>query len=83
MMEVYAGCSGLLRYQDRARHPDAVEDTGELDNTLIIYIQGDNGASGEGSIAGIAQRRSASWPTASRKDIEVPPLHHGRTRRAD
>ena len=30
----------------------AVEDLGELDNTLIIYIGGDNGASAEGMING-------------------------------
>src|SRR5260221_41975 len=30
----------------------AVEDLGELDNTLIIYISGDNGASSEGMING-------------------------------
>ena len=27
----------------------AVEDMGKLDNTLIIYISGDNGTSAEGS----------------------------------
>jgi arylsulfatase A-like enzyme len=30
----------------------AVEDIGKLDNTLIIYISGDNGTSAEGSILG-------------------------------
>jgi arylsulfatase A-like enzyme len=30
----------------------AVEDMGKLDNTLIIYISGDNGASAEGTIYG-------------------------------
>src|SRR6476661_9072469 len=30
----------------------AVEDLGQLDNTLIIYISGDNGASGEGMVNG-------------------------------
>ena len=30
----------------------AVEDMGELDNTLIIYICGDNGTSPEGSLSG-------------------------------
>ena len=29
----------------------AVEDLGQLDNTLIIYIGGDNGASSEGMLA--------------------------------
>ena len=28
--------------------------TGELDNTLIIYIQGDNGGSAEGTLQGTA-----------------------------
>ena len=30
----------------------AVEDVGKLDNTLIIYIEGDNGTSAEGSTLG-------------------------------
>src|SRR5438046_4191958 len=30
----------------------AVEDLGKLDNTLIIYIEGDNGTSAEGSTLG-------------------------------
>ena len=30
----------------------AVEDLGKLDNTLIIYISGDNGTSAEGSTIG-------------------------------
>ena len=31
---------------------DAIEQLGELDNTLIIYILGDNGSSAEGSLVG-------------------------------
>jgi arylsulfatase A-like enzyme len=31
---------------------NAVSDLGELNNTLIIYIQGDNGASAEGTLLG-------------------------------
>ncbi len=31
---------------------DAIENLGELDNTLVIYILGDNGSSGEGSLVG-------------------------------
>ena len=34
----------------------AVEDMGKLDNTLIIYINGDNGTSSEGTLAGHAER---------------------------
>ena len=48
MMEVYAGALSYADYQ-MGRVIDAIEDMGELDNTLIIYIQGDNGASAEGS----------------------------------
>ena len=35
-----------------------VEDEGKLDNTLIIYISGDNGNSAEGSILGTRTK----WP---------------------
>ena len=50
-MEVYAG------FQENAdwnvgRLLDAVEEMGELDNTLVIYICGDNGASMEGTLTG-------------------------------
>ena len=50
-MEVYAG------YQENADHNvgrlvDEIERMGELDNTLIFYIWGDNGASLEGTLTG-------------------------------
>jgi arylsulfatase A-like enzyme len=50
-MEVYAG---FLSYADHhvGRVIDAIEELGELDNTLVIYIIGDNGASAEGSLNG-------------------------------
>jgi arylsulfatase A-like enzyme len=51
MMEVYAGALAHADHQI-GRVIDAVAATGELDNTLIIYIMGDNGASGEGSLQG-------------------------------
>jgi arylsulfatase len=53
MMEVYAAC---LAYCDSniGRVIQAVEDSGELDNTLIICIMGDNGASGEGTLQGVS-----------------------------
>ncbi|MGV7654324.1 sulfatase-like hydrolase/transferase, partial [Mycobacterium kansasii] len=31
---------------------DAIDKIGELDNTIVIYIIGDNGSSGEGSLIG-------------------------------
>jgi arylsulfatase len=51
MMEVYAGA---LSYADSqiGRLLDAVEESGQLDNTLVIFIMGDNGASAEGSLQG-------------------------------
>ena len=50
-MEVFCG------YQENAdwnvgRLLDSVEEMGDLDNTLVIYIWGDNGASLEGTITG-------------------------------
>ncbi len=52
MMEVYAGALAHMDHQiDRIL--DAIEETGEMDNTLIIYIMGDNGASAEGGMNGL------------------------------
>ena len=50
-MDVYGA---YLAYTDHeiGRVIQAVEDLGELNNTLIIYISGDNGASAEGMING-------------------------------
>ena len=50
-MEVYAG------FQENAdwnvgRLLDAIEGMGDLENTLIVYIWGDNGASMEGTVTG-------------------------------
>jgi arylsulfatase A-like enzyme len=49
--DVYAA---YLAYTDHeiGRVIQAVEDMGKLDNTLIIYISGDNGSSAEGSLVG-------------------------------
>lgn len=52
MMEVYAASLAHADFQ-MGRIVDAIEEMGELDNTLIIYIQGDNGASAEGSPQGL------------------------------
>src|SRR6187549_3823827 len=50
-MEVYAG---FLEHTDYhvGRLIDAIEDLGVLDNTIIYYIIGDNGASAEGTLNG-------------------------------
>ncbi len=52
MMEVYAAALAHCDYQIN-RLLDALKETGRMDNTLIIYIQGDNGASGEGGDQGM------------------------------
>ena len=50
-MEMYAG---FLEHTDHhvGRVIDAIEDLGVLENTLIYYIIGDNGASAEGTLNG-------------------------------
>jgi arylsulfatase A-like enzyme len=49
--EVYAGYTAYTDYEI-GRVIQQVEDTGQLDNTLIIYIDGDNGTSPEGTLSG-------------------------------
>lgn len=51
LMEVFAG---FMAHTDAqiGRVLDALEDMGEIDNTLFMYITGDNGASAEGTIHG-------------------------------
>jgi arylsulfatase A-like enzyme len=57
MMEVYAAA---LSYCDTqmGRILDAIDEMGETDNTLVIYIQGDNGASAEGTLQGLLNEMS-------------------------
>ncbi len=51
MQEVFAG---YLAFTDSeiGRLIDAIDQLGELDNTLVFYIVGDNGASPEGGLMG-------------------------------
>jgi arylsulfatase len=51
-MEVYAGYLEQTDY-NIGRVVKTIEDLGQLDNTLVIYIAGDNGASAEGSLQGL------------------------------
>jgi arylsulfatase len=57
MMEVYAAA---LAYNDAqvGRILDDLERTGQRDNTLVIFIQGDNGASAEGGPQGLHTEES-------------------------
>ena len=52
-MEVYAGFTAQSDHEI-GRVIDAIAATGQLDNTLIVYIAGDNGASLEGGLYGTA-----------------------------
>ncbi|PZQ95610.1 MAG: arylsulfatase [Cereibacter sphaeroides] len=65
--DVYAA---YLAYTDSeiGRVIQAVKDSGEIDNTLIIYISGDNGSSAEGTLLGtpneVASFNGVSVPVA-------------------
>ncbi len=50
-METFAG---FTEHTDNevGRFVDAIDEIGELENTLFIYIMGDNGSSGEGGLEG-------------------------------
>ena len=51
-MEVFAGFAEHTDYEV-GRLIDAIADMGQLDNTLVFYILGDNGASAEGGMNGM------------------------------
>ncbi len=51
-MEVFAGF-GEYADHEIGRLVDAIQDMGQLDNTLVFYIVGDNGASAEGVMTGL------------------------------
>lgn len=51
-MEIFAGFGEYADYEV-GRLLKAIEDLGQLENTLVFYIVGDNGASGEGTMNGL------------------------------
>jgi arylsulfatase len=56
--EVFAGYAAYTDHEI-GRVIQAVEDMGKLDNTLIIYISGDNGTSAEGTLRGTFNQYTA------------------------
>ena len=64
-MEVYAGYSENADW-NIGRIIDAIDEMGELENTVVIWIWGDNGASMEGTLTGHVQRAD---------DAERDPAH--------
>lgn len=71
-MEVYAAYLAYTDYEI-GRVIQQVEDQGQIDNTLIIYISGDNGGSSEGQLRGtpneVAYFNGVETPVA--KQLEV------------
>jgi arylsulfatase A-like enzyme len=63
--EVYAAYAAYTDHEI-GRVIQAVQDLGKLDNTLIIYIEGDNGTSAEGSTIG------TPFDMAAIQGIDVP-----------
>jgi arylsulfatase len=61
MMEVYAAAVAQSDHEI-GRLLDSLEQSGQLDNTLVIYIEGDNGASGEGTLQGITNEMGQLGP---------------------
>ena len=59
MAELYAG---YMEYTDAqiGRLIDSLEQTGQLDNTLIFVFVGDNGSSGEGGLEGLFNEQSVT-----------------------
>lgn len=51
MMEVYAAALSHADHQI-GRVIESIDDLGILDNTVVVYLMGDNGASAEGSLQG-------------------------------
>lgn len=77
-MEVYAG------YQENAdwnvgRVIQAIEDMGMLDDTLIVWIYGDNGASMEGTPTGCVNELTVlnGVPLTSEQQLEMADLYGG------
>src|SRR5690606_1818037 len=52
MMEVFAAFTAHTDHEV-GRLVDAIDQLGELDNTLVIYMVGDNGSSAEGGLNGL------------------------------
>ncbi|WP_157220646.1 arylsulfatase [Flavisphingomonas formosensis] len=57
-MEAYAASLAFADHEI-GRVVQSLKDSGQFDNTLIVYIQGDNGASAEGSFDGKLYEQSA------------------------
>lgn len=82
MMETFAGFTAQVD-REVGRIVDAIEDIGKLDNTLVIYIAGDNGSSAEGGFEGLLNEMTFfnALPETLDEKVEVideigGPLHY-------
>jgi arylsulfatase A-like enzyme len=64
MMEVYAATVAQSDYEV-GRVLDALQESGQLDNTLVLYLMGDNGASAEGTLQGTTNEVSGQYAPES------------------
>ena len=60
-MEVYAAAVAQSDYEI-GRLLDSLQQSGQLDNTLVFYIEGDNGASAEGTLQGTTNEMGEGAP---------------------
>jgi arylsulfatase len=74
-MEVFAGF-GEHTDHEVGRLVKAIEDLGVMDNTLFIYIAGDNGASAEGGMTGLTNESTFFNGVPERIEAQLSRLDH-------
>lgn len=70
MMELFAGFTAQVDHEV-GRVVDAIDELGELDNTLVIYIAGDNGSSAEGGLEGLLNENAVFNAIAEPLDMKL------------
>ena len=73
--EVFAAFVEMTDHET-GRVIQAIEDMGELDNTLIIYITGDNGTSAEGGMSGLYNEMTYFNAEPKGSDIDFMLQHY-------
>lgn len=73
--EVFAAFLDMADYET-GRVIKAIEDMGELDNTLIFYIAGDNGTSAEGGMTGLYNEYTYFNNVAQGSDVDYMLNHY-------
>ena len=76
-MEIYAAFAEVTDYEI-GRFLDEIEDLGEMDNTLIFYITGDNGSVFQGGLNGAFNELSVFNGLPEPLDIALQELRRDR-----